>query len=266
MKSVCLAHHTLAIDVGNSRVKYGLFVQASDVLLPRCLHFFATDVDQAFPWPLLHGWVAECDDPPESRIAGANPRVVENLLSEWPHEWAAGAVVQSANDCGIECRVPEPQKVGIDRILNAVGANAIREPLSAAIVVDSGTATTVDSISVDGAFLGGAILPGFRLSSLALNKYTALLPRVSTRDLGKQSIAAIGQNTLEAIRSGLKWGQLGAVKELVARQALELGAYDSTAVQVFVTGGGGPQLSPHLENSVHLPYLPMLGLILNSGR
>ncbi len=250
----------LTIDVGNSRVKYGLFRRA-DQPFPQCQKFMATEVGKDFPWNQLHEWISECDSF-ETRIAGANPRVVDFLIHEWPADWLSPTVIQTAEQCDIECRVNHPKKVGIDRVLNALAANAIREVDSAAIVVDSGSATTVDCVSSDGAFLGGAILPGFRLSSLALNQYTALLPLVSTRDLSDRTAPAIGRNTLDAISSGLLWGQLGAVKEIIARQAHEL---ESPSVQVLVTGGGGPLLSPYLANSLHLPYLPMLGLILADG-
>lgn len=256
-----MQNHILTIDVGNSRVKYGLFSVADEESLPQCLSFTATGVGQDFPWSELHEWTSNCRSF-ETRIAGANPRVVDYLIHEWPADWQSPNVIQSAEQCQIECRVDNPKKLGIDRVLNALAANAFREDGSAAIVVDSGSATTVDCISVDGAFLGGAILPGFRLSSLALNQYTALLPLVSTRDLSSQNVEPIGRNTLEAIGSGLLWGQLGAVKEIVARQAAAL---DAAKTQVLVTGGGGPLLSPHLENSLHLPYLPMLGLILADG-
>lgn len=256
-----MRNHILTIDVGNSRVKYGLFSLTDEQSLPQCLEFTATEVGQDFPWVQLHEWTKD-RGMFETRIAGANPRVVDYLIHEWPAGWLSPNVIQSAEQCQIECRVSNPKKVGIDRVLNALAANAYREDGSAAIVVDSGSATTVDCISDDGAFLGGAILPGFRLSSLALNQYTALLPLVSTRDLSSQDVGPIGRNTLEAIGSGLLWGQLGAVKEIVARQASELNA---ASVQVLVTGGGGPLLSPHLENSLHLPYLPMLGLILADG-
>ena len=84
-----------------------------------------------------------------------------------------------------------------------------------AIIVDSGTATTVDAVDADGVFLGGAILPGFGLLARSLQRYTALLPLITLEELGTGPPPAVGRDTTAAIKSGLFFGQLGAVRELV---------------------------------------------------
>ena len=78
----------------------------------------------------------------------------------------------------LEVELEHPDKVGIDRLLNAVAANRRRQEHVAAILVDAGSAVTVDYLDGNGVFRGGAIFPGFRLMARALHDYTALLPIV----------------------------------------------------------------------------------------
>jgi type III pantothenate kinase len=130
------------------------------------------------------------------------------------------------------------------------------------IIVDSGTATTVDLVGADGVFAGGAILAGFELSALALHRYTALLPLVPPSDLKGTDPAPVGKNTRDAIRSGLFWGHIGAVKELVAR----LGQSQATVPQVILTGGAAALLAPHLPGRVRSESnLPLKGLAIVAG-
>ena len=114
-------------------------------------------------------------------------------------------------------------------------------------------------VSADGAFEGGAILPGLALSAKALHEYTALLPLVSVMELGQATPEPLGRNTRAAIRSGLFWGQLGAVKELIERQI-------GSDADIFVTGGGGALLAEHLPSARFEPHLPLQGLVLIAGR
>jgi type III pantothenate kinase len=147
-------------------------------------------------------------------------------------------------------------KVGIDRLLNAVAANILRPEGRPAILVDTGTATTVDYITAQGAFAGGAILPGFELSARALHDYTALLPLVSIDELATGLHEPVGTNTRQALRSGLFWGQLGAVRELIGR------LHDRSAAPPFLllTGGGASLLAAHLPEARLEPHLALQGL------
>src|SRR5690606_3256398 len=101
-------------------------------------------------------------------------------------------------------RTDEPTHVGADRLFDAVAANRLRMSRQAAIVVDSGTATTVGLVDRHGAFLGGAILAGFDIVADALHQRTSLLPRVRMDDVSRVP-DALGRNTTGAIRSGLYW-------------------------------------------------------------
>ncbi len=197
----------------------------------------------------------------------------------------------------IASRLIHPRRVGIDRVLNAVAANVVRPAGRPAVIVDTGTATTVDLVAADGAFEGGAILPGFELCARALHFYTALLPQISIEELATQSCDPLGRETRAALRSGLFWGQLGAVKELIARLGgpAEAGwdkaasaagpptedshssmvglrspsracpALRDDAPLVLLTGGGAPLLAPQLASARWEPGLSLQGLVLSAG-
>lgn len=251
--------HRLAIDVGNTRVKLGLFGYPESRRhgeLPACAERTTRLSHEPMPWELLARWMSERSDWRLPVIAGSSPQGVERLIAAWPSTLGPPPrTVANTEHFPLAIRVDEPRRVGIDRLLNAVAVNELRRSDCSAVIVDSGTATTVDVVSADGAFEGGAILPGLALSAKALHEYTALLPLVSVPELGEKPPEPLGRNTRAAIRSGLFWGQLGAVKELIARQA-------PADVDIFVTGGGGALLASHLPNARFEPHLPLQGLVL----
>ncbi len=255
----------LAVDVGNSRVKFGVFhSQANSGELPECLLFLTSPPNGQFDWKSLREGLGV--EPFVSVIVGSNQKGVDAVLTEWPDHLqpASQIVFRDSERFPIEVDVEVPRRVGLDRLLTAIAANRLRTPGEPAIVVDCGTATTVDVVSTAGAFLGGAILPGFELSARALNQYTEVLPYVSIDELTATDThgrhPSLGRNTHAAISSGIFWGQVGAVRELVARQAALCS--DHAQPQVFVTGGGGELLSPFLDQSSHYPYLALQGLVI----
>jgi len=251
-----MSHGILAADIGNSRVKFGLFASAPAGVgkLPECQKFLAFEVDQPAPWSALRKWT---DRPVAAVMAGANPSGVDKLKASWPSDWPAPVILDQPRQLSVAINVDFPDRVGIDRLLNALAANLVRPADRAAIVVDSGTATTVDLISATGVFVGGAILPGLRLGGLALHQYTALLPLIEPADLTGEPPLSLGKNTRDAIRSGLFWGQLGAVRELVARLT-ELCAAPPI---MLVTGGAGCALAPMLQGARDEPFLPLKAMV-----
>jgi len=130
----------------------------------------------------------------------------------------------------IATSVDHPEQVGVDRLLAALAAWG--DGGGPVIVIDVGTAVTVDTVDAAGRFLGGSILPGPSLAARALRQGTASLPEV---DLAAAPPAgAIGRDTESAIRAGLVLGAAGAVERLVAEQRRALGGQAT----VVATGGG----------------------------
>jgi type III pantothenate kinase len=151
--------------------------------------------------------------------------------------------------------VHHPERVGVDRLVSTIAVNHRRRPDEPAIIVDAGTAVTVDVVDRAGVFQGGAILPGLRTAARSLAASTDALPATDPLHHDRQP-AVIGKSTEEAIRSGVIWGAVGAVKELVLRMRQEV----DCPAQVFCTGGQGQFLSKLLGPDVQfLPHLVLEG-------
>ena len=169
--------------------------------------------------------------------------------------------VLTADDLPLEVRVEHPERVGIDRLLSAVAVNRLRASEQPAIIVDLGTACTVDFLSADGAFEGGAILPGTTLTAAALHTGTATLPQLLTDNFDTPP-TVVGKSTQAAIASGIYWGLVGAVRELVDRITRE----SAKVPQLFVTGGEASRLVAHLQSENqpprHLPSLVLSGIAI----
>jgi len=200
------------------------------------------------PGQELAWWIGSVNRP-------AAARLVEWIARRWPRQTPN---LLQWTDLPIQVQVQEPHRVGIDRLLNGVAANRLRRPDRPAVVVDVGTAITVDWVSAEGAFCGGAILPGLEMAAKALHRFTDLLPAVSFAQ-GEEPPPVLGTYTEAAIRSGLFWGMLGAVRELIVRLAQQA----SVPPQVFLTGGAGALLAPQLGPEVrYVPHLTLAGIAL----
>jgi type III pantothenate kinase len=166
-------------------------------------------------------------------------------------------VVGPGMDLGLTVALRNPEEVGADRLVNAVAAyHRYPGPL---LVLDFGTATTVDAISADGTYLGGAIAPGVAISVEALFSRTARLPRI---DMAPPD-SPIGDSTLQAMRSGIYYGTLGSTRELCVRIGGELKRRDGRAPKLIATGGLSRWLpAKELGISAVLPDLTLQGLRL----
>ncbi|MCL2615987.1 MAG: type III pantothenate kinase [Dehalococcoidia bacterium] len=136
-------------------------------------------------------------------------------------------IVAAGIKTGVRIRMDNPREVGADRIVNAVAAHALYK--DNVIIVDMGTATTFDTVSCDGEYLGGAIAPGIMMAAEALFTRPAQLYRVQLSAPKK----AIGSNTIAAMQSGIIFGYTSLVEGMVARIKREL-AGNATVV---ATGG-----------------------------
>lgn len=154
---------------------------------------------------------------------------------------------------GVPIRYENPKEVGADRVVNAVaGIKHYGAPL---ICIDFGTATTFDAISDAGEYLGGAILPGIMISLDALFIRAAKLPRVELVTPKR----AIGRNTVESMQSGIVYGVIGQVNQLVKEFKKELGH----EAKVVATGGLASTIGPLCEGVDAVdPFLTLEGLRL----
>jgi type III pantothenate kinase len=142
-------------------------------------------------------------------------------------------IVEAGVKTGVRIDMDNPREVGPDRIVNAVAAHQLYG--GPVIVIDLGTATTVDVVNKQGDYIGGAIAPGIAISTEALFTRTAVLPRIELA-LPKK---AIGRNTVAAMQSGVVFGYLGLIEGLVGRIQAEL----DTPAKVVAAGGFAEMLA-----------------------
>ncbi len=222
----------LAIDVGNSDTKLGLF-DGDDLIAD---------------WRISTGWGRTKDEhlltlaglladirPDAAAIASVVPPAIAALRVA-VDEVVDGDVLslEAGVRTGLAIGVDNPREVGADRIANAVAARAaFGDPV---IVVDLGTVTTIDVIDADGRYVGGVIAPGLRAALEGSVAATATLRRVELEPPDH----VIGRSTAEAVKSGHVWGFVGLVEGLLDRIIAELGQ----DAPVVATGGYSGLISP----------------------
>jgi len=250
----------IAVDIGNARTKLGLFdCKAGDESLPepsRTLQLAgpSLDLDPLAEWP------EEIKSPALSWWIGSVNRPAATRLIDWLRSNRAEDQITllAADDLPLEVALERPDMVGVDRLLDALAANRLRDPNRPAVVVDVGTAITVDLLSAEGRFMGGAIRPGIAMSARAMHEFTDLLPLIEMAELATPP-PALGTSTVAAMRSGLFWSAVGAIRELVE----QLSKSTPGDPQVFITGGAGPAVAELLgTHARHVPHLTLAGIAL----
>ena len=141
---------------------------------------------------------------------------------------------------GLNIKIDNPAQLGADLVAGAVGA--ISEYTLPCIVIDMGTASTISVIDKNGAFLGGAIAAGVRLTLKALCENTAQLPAI---DLSAPN-SVISTNTVDCMRSGLIFGTAAMIDGLIDRISDELGEEPT----VVATGGLSKEIIEHCSNNI----------------
>lgn len=231
MDDVELIPHVLACDVGNTSVHFahvhGETVTPVQTIRIGELSLLSSAVEelwQSMPSPRV---IAACSVNPAA-LKAVEAAILESIQQEV-------LVVGRDLPLPMETDLNEPQAIGTDRICAAVAAY---DRLGRACVVgDFGTAITIDCVSEEGIFLGGAILPGLSLSAACLSQGTAQLPQVTLR----QPDWVYGKNTEQAITGGLVYGARGALRELSEAYATQLGGWPL----VIITGGDAELICPH---------------------
>ncbi len=262
----------MSADIGNSRMKLGLFLRpwlAPDQLPEPDATFdlgIAHD-DGAFDERRLEAFVEQHDNDRLSwRIASVHRAAAErlrNAIAEFAGAARAPEIKQiTFRDVQLAIAVERPERVGIDRLLGALAANRMRRADRAAIIIDLGTAITVDLLQADGTFAGGAILPGIATAAKALAEHTDALPNIGLEQL-EQPPSALGRSTASAIEAGLYWGSIGAIRELVAQLSADLPA----PPELFLTGGASSHVADILAHDYaarihYVPHLVLAGIDL----
>lgn len=164
-------------------------------------------------------------------------------------------VLQAGVKTGLKIKYRNPLEVGADRIANSIAVTHLY-PNQDVVVIDLGTATTFCAITKDKDYLGGAIIPGLKISMEALESRTAKLPTVEI----VRPEQACGRSTIESIQSGLYFSHLGAMRELVVQYQSEL--YQGKKPLVVGTGGFSRLFTPSKIFDTEVPDLVLYGLYL----
>jgi type III pantothenate kinase len=245
--------HVLVLDVGNSRMKWGLHGPrgwvAQGATANADIGTLALRDWHNLPRPLRAIGV---------NVAGEAVRVrVEAQLARWRlvPEWQQAR--ESA--CGVTNRYARPSQLGADRWASLVGAwqRSIEVDLfpPACVVVNAGTAVTVDALDEEGVFRGGLILPGLRLMLQALAENTAALKSPPGE------FRAFPDNTADALQSGAVQAICGAVEQM--RRQIDT---NPAQVRVYLAGGAARDIAPHLSPPVEVvDHLVLEGVLALAG-
>lgn len=220
----------LAIDVGNTGIAFGVF--EGETL--RATWHIATDLNKTadeYAVLLLNLLPREglaLSDIDHTILASVVPPL-EPIFEELSERYLGTSplVIGPGVKTGVRICTDNPREVGADLVVNAVAAHRLYG--GPVIVIDFGTATTVDAVSKEGDYLGGAIAPGIGISAEALFERASKLPRIELIPPEH----AIGRNSVTAMQSGIMFGYVGLIESLVARIRRELGGKP----RVVATGG-----------------------------
>lgn len=225
----------LALDIGNTNITVGLFRAGALLATRRAATNEVATTDEVEL--LLDGLlrldgivIADLDAIALASVVPALSRAIESIAVRRDRP----LLVASAGTVPLAVRVDRPGDVGADRLVNALAAARLHG--TPAVVVDCGTATTLDCVAADGAYVGGAIAPGLALGLEALAARTAKLPRIELRAPDR----AIGRDTVSAMQAGTVFGYQALVAGLLERVRAELADANDVApadVHAIMTGG-----------------------------
>ena len=240
----------LAIDIGNTNITLGVFEDES------ILESFRLASDRELPQEeyeiLLHSLLKKYNI-----SACIIASVVDELSTLIKHACdnvfhLNSLLLGHKMNLGIKINLKNPKEAGADRIANACGAYILYSKPT--IIVDLGTATTFDILNKSGECIGGVIMLGLNLQFRALNKSTSKLPRIEADTVN----TAIGNNTVDAMLSGVIRGSACAIEGLIKQCEQELG---EKAV-IVATGGYSNLISKYMSRQFDFinPYLTLEGL------
>ncbi len=226
----------LVLDIGNTNIVLGVYRGSRLEMSSRMSTDWEKTADEyamlvrdllsfhGLDFPDIDGVAISCVVPP---VVGTFEDLARRYCRCEP------LVVEPGIKTGLVIKYENPKEVGADRIVNAVAA--LEKYGGPVIIVDFGTATTFCAVSEDGEYLGGVIAPGVGISSEALFQRAAKLPRV---ELVKPK-TVIGRSTIRSMQSGIIYGAVGQVDEIVRRMKQEMGGHP----RVVATGGLSPLIA-----------------------
>ena len=246
----------LTIDVGNTNVVMGC-VENGDVKSVCRLATNLNDLSSDYAMKMRQSF--EFDGIDYKNFSGA---ILSSVVPQLNRAIRTAVKKVTGLDCmvvgaglktGVNIKLDDPGQLAGDLITGAVGALALYKP--PLVVVDMGTATTIVAIDSEGAYLGGAIIPGIKLSYSALSSGTSLLPNIAIEAPKK----CIGTNTVDSMKSGAVYGTAALIDGMIDRMETELGE----PVTVVATGGLAGTVVPYCRRRIEYePALLLKGLAI----
>ncbi len=235
----------LAVDIGNTNIVVGCidgekicFVERMSTVQTRTELEYAISFKSVLEFygisgETLEGGIISSVVPP---VTNTVKRSVEKVTGKEP------LIVGPGVKTGLNILMDNPRQVGSDLIVDAV-ATIHEYPVPAAII-DMGTATTISIVDEKKNYIGGAIIPGARISADTLTARTAQLPKISIEPPQK----LIGKNTIDCMKSGVFYGNAALIDGMLDRFEKELGQ----KLTIVATGGFAKVLIPHCRHEIIL--------------
>jgi len=241
----------LAVDIGNSNIVVGC-IDEDRICFEERLSTVQTRTELEYaisfknilelhniPLSSLEGGIISSVVPPVTNIVR---RSMEKVVGK------KAMIVGPGVKTGLNIHMDNPREVGSDRIVNAVAV--VQEYPVPAAIIDMGTATTICIVDENKNYIGGAIIPGVRISADTLTARTAQLPKISIeapRNL-------IGKNTIDCMKSGILYGTASLIDGMLERMEEEMGQKLTT----IATGGLAKLLIPHCKHEIILDDMLLL--------
>jgi len=248
------------VDIGNTNTVIGVFKERKLIYRWRIATISTDTFDdiKSRLYPLL---MME-----NLNLALVKKCIISSVVPMWNHSWERFSAeslgetpifIGPGIKTGIKIAVDNPREVGADRIVNAV--SAIESYPDGAVIVDSGTAITIDIVSPSKTYLGGTIMPGIMIGMDALASRTAKLGRVAI----VRPERAVGKNTADSIRSGIYYGFAGMIDRVIEEILKEI----DFKAEIISTGGLAHELSTSSKYIKHFEKdLTLKGLDLIANR
>ncbi|PTN08720.1 type III pantothenate kinase [Mangrovibacterium marinum] len=231
----------LIIDIGNTCCKWAVFNNNQLVARETIDELNARSLSNLF------GKFPAIDQAILSAVRGFD-RECTQLLTEKTRLFIE---LSHTTPCPIANCYGSPETLGLDRLAAAIGGTVLF-PKSPLLIIDAGTAITIDVVSSANEYLGGNISPGLRTRFKALNEFTGKLPLVEQRD----EFELIGQNTESAIRTGVQQGVLFELEAYIRQLSAQY-----PGLKTLLTGGDSAFLTRHMKSdTVLVPNLTLTGL------
>lgn len=246
----------LTIDVGNTNVVLGC-VEDGVVVSRSRLATNTSDLPNDYAMKMRQSFAFDSIDYHEFEgaiLSSVVPQVNRAIRSAVRKLTGLECIIVGAGiKTGVNVKIDDPGTLAGDLITGTVGALSMYKP--PIIIVDMGTATTIVAVDKDGAYIGGAIVPGVNLSFEALSQGTSLLPNISIEAPRK----CIATNTVDSMKSGAVFGTAAMVDGMIDRMEEELGQ----SATVVATGGLSGGIIPYCKHEIkHEPDLLLKGLAI----